>query len=86
MVSFAYPACGYSAEAPEAARRAGYTSAVTCGPRGGRELLYEMARASPAPPDGRVTFELKSRGVFFAARNLAPVRLARRILRPLRWR
>lgn len=86
VVSFAYPACGYSADAPEAARRAGYTSAVTCGPRGGRELLYEMARASPSPRDGVLTFELKSRGAFFAARELPPVRLARRLLRPLRWR
>ncbi len=86
VVSFAYPSCGYSAEAPEAARRAGYTSAVTCGPRGGRDLLFEMARASPSPPDGPLTFELKSRGVFFAARELPPVRLARRLLRPLRWR
>lgn len=86
VLSFAYPSCGYSAAAPGAARRAGYTSAVTCGPRGGRELLYEMARASPSPPDGPLTFELKTRGVFFAARELPPVRLARRVLRPLRWR
>ena len=86
VLSFAYPACGYPPDGPEAARRAGYTSAVTCGPRGGRELLFEMARASPSPPDGPLTFELKSRGAFFAARDMPPVRLARRVLRPLRWR
>jgi peptidoglycan/xylan/chitin deacetylase (PgdA/CDA1 family) len=84
--SFAYPSCGYSPDCPQAAREAGYTSAVTCGPRGARDLPFEMARASPSPPDGPLTFELKSRGVFFAARDLPPVRLARRALRPLRWR
>jgi len=84
--SFAYPSCGYSADCPQAAREAGYTSAVTCGPRGARNLPYEMARASPSPPDGPLTFELKSRGLFFGARDLPPVRLARRALRPLRWR
>ena len=86
VVSFAYPRCGYSAEAAAAAPQAGYTSAVTCGPQGGRELLFEMQRASPSPKDGPITFELKSRGIFFAARDLPPVRLARRLLRPLRWR
>jgi len=86
VVSFAYPSCGYSAEAAAAAPRSGYTSAVTCGPRGGRDLLFEMSRASPSPQDGPLTFELKSRGAFFAARELPPVRFARRLLRPLRWR
>jgi len=86
VVSLAYPSCGYSDATPAAARRAGYTSAVTCGQRGERDSLFEMARASPAPPDGPLAFELKTRGLFFAARELPPVRLARRILRPLRWR
>jgi len=86
VVSFAYPSCGYSTGCVEAVPRAGYTSAVTCGGLGGRYGLYAMARASPAPPDGRTVFELKTRGHFFPARDLPPVRLVRRVARPLRWR
>lgn len=86
VVSFAYPSCGYSAGCVESVPRAGYTSAVTCGSRGGRYGLYAMARASPAPPDGRLVFELKTRGHFFPAREFPPVRLLRRLARPLRWR
>lgn len=83
--SFAYPCCEYSAACPGAAERAGYASAVTCGPRGSDEP-FELRRASPSPADGPLAFELKSRGLFFAARDLAPVRLARWALRPLRYR
>jgi peptidoglycan/xylan/chitin deacetylase (PgdA/CDA1 family) len=83
--SFAYPCCGYSVAAATAAARAGYTSAVTCGPRGGMRP-FELHRESPGPADGRLAFELKSRGVFFTVRRLPPVRLARWALRPLRYR
>ncbi|MGI8846115.1 MAG: polysaccharide deacetylase family protein [Thermoleophilaceae bacterium] len=86
VLSFAYPACGYSADCPAAAAATGYTSAVTCGPRGTSTEPFEMARASPAPSDGPLTFELKTRGKFFAVRDQAAVRLARRALRPMRWR
>ena len=85
VLSFAYPYCDYSPECPEAARRAGYTSAVTCGDRGGWEP-FEMARQSPSPGDGRLTFELKSRGLFHRVRRSPPARIARRALRPLRYR
>lgn len=83
--SFAYPCCVYSEAAEAAVPRAGYTSAVTCGPRGGLRP-FALRRESPAPADGPLAFELKSRGAFFAVRELAPVRLARWALRPLRYR
>lgn len=83
--SFAYPCCTYSPACPAAAQRAGYTSAVTCGPRGGL-LAFELQRASPTPTDGPISFELKSRGLFFKVRELGPARLARWALRPLRYR
>jgi peptidoglycan/xylan/chitin deacetylase (PgdA/CDA1 family) len=83
--SFAYPTCVYSPAAEAAAERAGYTSAVTCGPRGGLRP-FALRRESPTPTDGPLAFELKSRGVFVAVRELPPVRLARWALRPLRYR
>ncbi len=85
VISFAYPYCDYSPDCPDAARRAGYTSAVTCGERGGWEP-FALTRQSPSPGDGRLTFELKSRGLFFRVRRSPPARLARRVLRPLRYR
>lgn len=83
--SFAYPSCGYSPACPAAAERVGYTSAVTCGPRGGL-LAFELERASPSPGDGLWVFELKTRGAFFFVRDLPPMRLARWAPRPLRYR
>ena len=83
--SFSYPKCRYSAACPGAAARAGYTSAVTCGGLGGL-TPYELSRESPSPRDGPITFELKSRGAFWAVRDLAPVRLARWATRPVRHR
>ncbi len=62
VVSFAYPDCLYSPACPPAAQRAGYTSAVTCGRRGGAGL-FEQPRQSPSPRDGRLRFELKARGL-----------------------
>jgi peptidoglycan/xylan/chitin deacetylase (PgdA/CDA1 family) len=83
VLSFAYPDCLYSPACPGAARRAGYTSAVTCGGRGGW-APFELRRESPAPADGRLAFELKSRGLFHSIRELPPVRLARLLRRGLR--
>ena len=81
--SFAYPKCGYSPACPDAARRAGYAAAVTCGGRGGWRR-FELARESIDPLDGRVGFALKSRRLFFPLRESAPGRLARAVARPLR--
>jgi peptidoglycan/xylan/chitin deacetylase (PgdA/CDA1 family) len=81
--SFAYPKCGYSAACPDAARRAGYAVAVTCGGRGGW-LPHELARETIDSLDGRLTFALKSRKLYLPLRESAPGRLARRAARPLR--
>jgi peptidoglycan/xylan/chitin deacetylase (PgdA/CDA1 family) len=83
VLSFAYPNCLYSTACPDAARRAGYTSAVTCGRRGGLDP-YELRRESPSPKDGRLRFELKARGAFDDIWDLPPIRLARAVTRPLR--
>jgi peptidoglycan/xylan/chitin deacetylase (PgdA/CDA1 family) len=83
--SFAYPCCEYSAACPAAAERAGYSSAVTCGPRGGLSA-FELERASPSPGDGPIVFELKARGAFFTVRDLPPTRVARWALRRVRYR
>ena len=83
VLSFAYPNCVYSPACPDAARRAGYTSAVTCGGRGGLDP-YELRRESPSPKDGRLRFELKARGVFHDVWDMGPIRLARSATRPLR--
>jgi peptidoglycan/xylan/chitin deacetylase (PgdA/CDA1 family) len=80
VVSFAYPDCGYSPACPAAAQRAGYTSAVTCGGRGGLRP-YELSRESLDPLDTRVLFALKSRGLFHPLYRSAPGRLARAALR-----
>ncbi len=81
--SFAYPKCGYSAACPEAARRAGYAVAVTCGGRGGWRK-FELAREGIDSLDGRLTFALKSRKLFWPLRESAFGRLARAAARPLR--
>jgi peptidoglycan/xylan/chitin deacetylase (PgdA/CDA1 family) len=83
--SFAYPRCHYSAACPAAAERAGYTSAVTCGPRGSWSP-FELRRESMHTPDGPVTFAFKSRGLYYGARDRLPFRLARWITRPYRHR
>jgi peptidoglycan/xylan/chitin deacetylase (PgdA/CDA1 family) len=85
VLSFAYPDCAYSAACPRAAERAGYTSAVTCGPRGSWSP-YELRRESPTPADGRLAFELKARGLFHRVRELPGVGLARRATRRARYR
>lgn len=74
--SFCYPRCLFSAACPPASERAGHTSAVTCEHRGSW-APHELKRAMMLKPDGRLTFELKSRGRFYGIRNTAPARLAR---------
>ncbi len=81
--SFAYPKCGYSPECPDAARRAGYSVAVTCGGRGGWSR-FELARESIDSLDRGVGFALKSRRFFFPLRESAPGRIVRAAVRPLR--
>jgi O-antigen/teichoic acid export membrane protein/peptidoglycan/xylan/chitin deacetylase (PgdA/CDA1 family) len=83
VASFAYPFCRYSPACREAARSAGFASAVTCGERGGW-LPYELRRESIGPLDGRVAFALKARGAYYPLWRSAPGRLARWIARP--WR
>jgi len=84
-VSFAYPRCMYSAACPSAAERAGYTSAVTCGGRGGWSA-FELRRELIHTPDGALTFAFKELGLYHRARELAPLRLGRWITRPYRHR
>jgi peptidoglycan/xylan/chitin deacetylase (PgdA/CDA1 family) len=81
--SFAYPKCGYSPACPAAARRAGYSVAVTCAGLGGWSR-FELARESIDSLDGRIGFALKSRGLFWPLRRSLPGRLARAVARPLR--
>jgi peptidoglycan/xylan/chitin deacetylase (PgdA/CDA1 family) len=83
--SFCYPGCHYSAPCPDAARRAGYTSAVTCGPRGSWDP-FQLKRETLHTPDGPVTFALKSRGLFYGIRETPPARLARWATRRYRHR
>lgn len=83
--SFAYPFCRYSAACPDAARRAGYSSAVTCGVAGGWSP-YELRRQSIDFLDRRLGFALKSRGLFYPLAASPPGRLARCAARPLRHR
>jgi peptidoglycan/xylan/chitin deacetylase (PgdA/CDA1 family) len=73
--SFAYPRCKYSPACPPAAQRAGYTSAVTCGRRGGWEP-FALRRDAIRRDDGAVTFALKCRGLYRWARDLQAVDLA----------
>jgi peptidoglycan/xylan/chitin deacetylase (PgdA/CDA1 family) len=73
--SFCCPRCFYSPTCPEAARRAGHTNAVTCGNRGSWDPFGSSAR-SYTHPDGSVTFELKSCGLYYRAQSAPPARLA----------
>jgi peptidoglycan/xylan/chitin deacetylase (PgdA/CDA1 family) len=85
VVSFAYPKGLYSPACPPAARRAGYTSAVTTGMRG-HWRPFALQRESPDALDGPVTFYLKVGGVFRRVRDRAVVRLVRDVTRPVRHR
>ena len=79
--SFAYPRCEYSPACPEAARRAGFECAVTCGPSRGRWSPFEMPRVIVDPGDAGLRFELKHRGVMYGVWNTPPGRLARALIR-----
>lgn len=81
--SFAYPKCAYSPACPAAARRAGYSVAVTCAGLGGWSA-FELGRESVDTLDGRLGFALKSRGLFWPLHRSLPGRLARAAVRPLR--
>lgn len=83
--TFAYPKCGFSPSCPEAARRAGYKVAVTCGARGGDDP-FALARESIDPLDRRVSFALKSRRLFIPLRESVLGKLARAIASPARHR
>lgn len=71
--SFAYPRCRYSPGAALAARKAGFTSAVTCGVRGAW-TPYELRREYIVRSDTRLMFELKARGAFRLIRKSPPGR------------
>jgi peptidoglycan/xylan/chitin deacetylase (PgdA/CDA1 family) len=78
--AFAYPKCCYSSACPDAARRAGYSIAVTCGGLGGWNQ-FELNRESIDSLDRRVSFALKSRRLFLPLRDSLPGRLARSAVR-----
>ena len=69
--SFCYPGCAYSPACPDAARRSGYSNAVTCGTRGSWQP-FELKREGFHTPDGALTFELKSRSLYYGLRSLPP--------------
>jgi peptidoglycan/xylan/chitin deacetylase (PgdA/CDA1 family) len=79
IMSFAYPYGRYSPVCPEAANRAGYLTAATCGLRGG-QVPHELQRELIAPGDLPLRFELKIRGVFRAVVSSPPMRFRRRLL------
>lgn len=83
VLSVAYPGCEYSPACPDAAARAGYLAAVTCGPRGSWQP-FELRRESIDSLDRRLTFAVKSRGLFWPLWSSAPGRALRRAVRPLR--
>jgi len=73
--SFAYPFCRYSPACPEAAERAGYVCAVTCEGRGGWRP-YELRREAVAAWDVGLTFELRTRGLYYTFLRSRPGRWA----------
>ena len=83
VLSAAYPGCAYSPACPAAAARAGYLTAVTCGPRGDFSP-YELRRESIDALDRRLTFALKSRGLFWPLWCSPPGRALRWAVRPIR--
>jgi peptidoglycan/xylan/chitin deacetylase (PgdA/CDA1 family) len=83
VLSAAYPGCAFSPACPDAAERAGYLAALTCGPRGSW-APYELRRESIDTLDRRLTFALKSRGLFWPLWGSAPGRALRGAVRPLR--
>jgi colanic acid/amylovoran biosynthesis glycosyltransferase len=83
ILSFAYPRCSYSPACPAAAEAAGYTSAATCGLRGGWSP-YELRRELMGPGDFPLRFDLKARGLYRPLVSSPPMRLRRRVRAALR--
>ncbi len=81
--SFCYPRCHFSPACPDAARRAGHTSAVTCGERGTWDP-FQLKRESFHRNDGPVTFGLKSRSLYYGVRDNPAARAIRVATRPIR--
>ena len=80
IVSFCYPRCHYSTAAREAAPRAGYTSAVTCGLRGSGNA-FELRREVFHTDDGPWVTRLKLRGAYAGLGGGLAKRGARRVVR-----
>jgi peptidoglycan/xylan/chitin deacetylase (PgdA/CDA1 family) len=83
VTSFAYPEGFYSAACPDAARRAGYETAVACGPRGSLQP-FELRRVAVNRLDGRLSFELKVRGLYDPLWHSGAGRVGRWLARPVR--
>jgi peptidoglycan/xylan/chitin deacetylase (PgdA/CDA1 family) len=83
VTSFAYPACEHSAACREAARRAGYSVAATCAPKGGWDPL-ELTRESVSTLDGGLTFALKIHHLWEPLYDSAAGRVASRLARRAR--
>lgn len=76
VVSFCYPRCHYSRAAAEAAPRAGFKSAVTCGLRGSWSP-YELKREVAHGSDGAVVAGMRLRGRFAGLGPSLPARVTR---------
>jgi peptidoglycan/xylan/chitin deacetylase (PgdA/CDA1 family) len=83
VTSFAYPECGYSPACPDAAREAGYATAVTCGSRGSL-APYELRRVAIDSLENRLTWALKSRDLWRHVFDSRAGRAGRRVARPFR--
>jgi peptidoglycan/xylan/chitin deacetylase (PgdA/CDA1 family) len=83
VLTFAYPSCAYSRHCPEAARRAGYLSAVTCGDLGGWQR-HELQRELVHSRDRSLSFGLKIRGLYRPLYYSGAGRSLRWATRPLR--
>lgn len=83
--TFAYPYCRYGPAAVAAARRAGFTAAVTCLGRGSW-APYELKRSMVNGRDGSASFALKLLELYEPLFHSPPVRLLRAATRGLRRR
>jgi peptidoglycan/xylan/chitin deacetylase (PgdA/CDA1 family) len=83
--TFAYPSCHYGRAAVEAARAAGFTSAVTCQGLGSWKH-YELRRSLVSGKDGTASFLVKLTGLYEPLSASPPGRLARAATRASRDR
>jgi hypothetical protein len=83
--TFAYPSCHYGPVAVDAARAAGFTSAVTCHGRGSWKR-YELKRSLVSGKDGTASFLVKLTGQYESLSASPPGRLARAATRASRDR